>query len=84
MVGLMNLGAQIRREAGQFLKQDRQKLMSPEESIKRMLELKMKEANYYEQFDRILDFLENDAEYQKFRRRFLASTGIDSMSPSEE
>lgn len=84
MLGLMSLGAQIRREAGQFLKQHREKLMSPEESIRRMLELKIKEVHYYEQFDRILEFLENDAGYQDFRERFLASTGIDPMNPSEE
>jgi hypothetical protein len=84
MLGLMSLGAQIQREAGQFLKQDRQKLTNPEESVARLLELKMKEAYFNEQRERILAFLENDAEYQEFRRRFLASTGIDPMNPLED
>lgn len=55
MLGLMSLAAQIKREAGQFLKQDREKLMSPEESVEKMLELKVKEAYWYEQFDRLLE-----------------------------
>lgn len=83
MLALMSLGAQVQQEAGQFLKANRQKLMCPEETLNRLLELKIMEASFNEQQERLFSFLENDPEYQNFRRQFIASTGIDPMNPPE-
>ena len=83
MLSLMSLGAEIQREAGRFLKDHRQKTMGAEDAIDRMLELKIKEAYFHYKRENLMSFLENDAEYQEFRKKYLASTGIDPMNPSE-
>jgi hypothetical protein len=81
---LLGFGAQLQREAGEFLKLDRDKLLTPEETFKRLADLLMKEAFFNGQHTRLLSFLENDPEYQDFRRKYLASTGFDPMSPTED
>ena len=81
---LMSLAAQVRQEAGQFLKAQRESKMTSEEELDRLLKLKTQEAIYRERHRHLFSFLENDSEYQAFRRRFQASTGIDPMNPPDE
>ena len=45
--------------------------------------LTIQEAIHNEMYADLKTFLASDTEFQEFRRKFLASTGIDPMNPLE-
>ena len=80
MIELLNRGSQLRRDVGEYLKLDRQKLLTPEEARERLISLFVTEAFLTLQRKRLVEFLENDPEYQEFRRRYIAIAGVDPMT----
>ncbi len=79
-IELLNLGSQLRRDVGEYLKLDRQKLLNPEEALERLTNLFATEAFLKLQRKRLVGFLENDPEYQEFRRKYIAIVGVDPMT----
>jgi hypothetical protein len=79
MLELMNFGYHMRREVGEYLRLDRQKLLSPEEAYERLAHLFVMQAFFDLQRRRLIEFLDNDPAYQEFRQKYIASTGIDPM-----
>ena len=79
MLDVLSLGKQIQEEAGEFLKLHRQKALGEQELLERLADLITKEAFFNVQHSRLVTLLENNPEYQDFRRKYIASTGIDPM-----
>jgi hypothetical protein len=73
VLNLLKFTAEIREQSGQFLKALKEGSMTPEETRDRLLNLRRKEALHNQLHRRLNSFLENDAEYQEFRRKFQAS-----------
>jgi hypothetical protein len=84
VLNLMKFTSEIRERAGQFLKALKQGSMTPEETRDRLLDLQRQEALHNQLHQGLNLFLGNDAEYQEFRRKFQASTGIDPMNPTDK
>jgi hypothetical protein len=80
LLDLLNFGSHIRREVGEYLKLDRQKLLTPEEARDRLANLFALEAFVKMQRKRLIEFLDNDPAYQEFRQKYIAATGIDPMA----
>lgn len=84
LLDLLNFGAEMRREVGEYLRLERQKLLTPEEGIERLANLFAMQAYFNLQRKRMKEFLENDYAYQEFRQKYIALTGIDPMSPMQD
>lgn len=84
MLDLLTLGSQMRREVGEYLRLDRQKLLTPEEAYERITNLFVLEAFLNLQRKRLIEFLENDPAYREFRQKYIAATGIDPMVLEQE
>ncbi len=84
MLDLLTFGSVLRGEVGEFLKLQRQNLLSPEEAHERLANLFALEAFVNLQRKRLVEFLENDPAYQEFRKRYIEATGIDPMVLSAE
>ncbi len=80
MLDLLSVGSQIRREVGEYLRLERQKLLTPEDAYERLTNLFAFEAFFKLQRKRLMQLLENDSAYQEFRQKYIAATGIDPMT----
>jgi hypothetical protein len=79
LLDLLNFGSHMRREVSKFLKLERQGLLSPGEAYERLVNLFSLEAFFNLQRKRLIEFLENDRDYQESRKKHIAATGIDPM-----
>jgi hypothetical protein len=79
LLDLLSFGAQLRREVGEYLKLDRQNLLTQDEAYERLTNLFAREAYINLQRKRLIEFLENDPAYREFRQKYIAATGIDPM-----
>lgn len=79
LMDIFSFANELQREAGQFIKLQRQNSITQEELRERLASLLAKEAFFNVQYARMTAFLEADPDYQKFRRDYMEKTGIDPM-----
>lgn len=84
MLDLMSFAAEMKKEVGEYLRLDRQKLLTPEDAYERISNLFVMQAYFNMQRKRLIEFLEKDAAYQEFRNKYIEATGINPMVLTED